>query len=579
MSIKEKVAAFLLGLKQAKEPAREQEPSLEYPEPDPPKTVVGKGFSAPVIEIAEGHPIGLLYELYRQEGNSLPALRLCLDEDGALPQEAVQRESGRIPTFLSTVCGKRLKEANGKAPKKASKGQPGEGQEDAPPPLDALPRFFLSADKLYAWVLVLPPVRGGAPLSREMLSRAMEQEGIVYGIETQTVDRLPHDGRRYFHLFLIARGKPAFDGKNGNIIEHFPREVERILKADEFNQVDYTALNLIHNVKQGEEICRLILPTEGEPGRTVLDQEIPAKGGQAVPLPKGQNTEISEDGASLIASIAGHVEYSGRGFQVKPVMDIPGNVDFSTGDINFLGDVNIAGDVLSGFTVWAMGNVHVDGVLEAGSAVEAGGDLVVVKGIWGDGTTVIRSHRSVFSKYIENSTIHVQENLQADCIVNGNVYCDGEVQVNTGRGVIMGGRIWAAKRILAKTVGSPAECRNLIELSGKPCTHFERALLRKEVKELSAELEKLESQPESQVKTSLLQKIQARISVAELKLKHLENELAQEKGVLDDPDGGRLECGVAYPGTEIVFEREVVRLRNESRQFVATVVNGEIVLM
>ena len=66
------------------------------------------------------------------------------------------------------------------------------------------------------------------------------------------------------------------------------------------------------------------------------------------------------------------------------MLDIPGNVDFSTGSINFLGDINIKGDVLSGFTVRAMGNIHVDGVIEAGSAVEAGGDLVVVKGILGD---------------------------------------------------------------------------------------------------------------------------------------------------------------------------------------------------
>ena len=93
-------------------------------------------------------------------------------------------------------------------------------------------------------------------------------------------------------------------------------------------------------------------------------------------------------------------------------MDSPGDVDFSTGYLNFLGDINIQGDVISGFTVRAMGSVHVGGVVEAGSTVEAGGDLIVVKGILGDGSTVIRSHRSLFSKYIENSTIYVRENLQ-----------------------------------------------------------------------------------------------------------------------------------------------------------------------
>ena len=61
------------------------------------------------------------------------------------------------------------------------------------------------------------------------------------------------------------------------------------------------------------------------------------------------------------------------------------------------------------------------GVIEAGSIVEAGGDLVVVKGILGDGSTVVRSQKCIFTKYIENATIYVKENLQTDCIVNGSV--------------------------------------------------------------------------------------------------------------------------------------------------------------
>ena len=79
----------------------------------------------------------------------------------------------------------------------------------------------------------------------------------------------------------------------------FSMYLEKMLR---WARVDYTALNLIHNVKQGQEICRLIKPTEGEPGRTVLDTEIPAKSGKSVPLPKGRNTEISEDGTLLVAS-------------------------------------------------------------------------------------------------------------------------------------------------------------------------------------------------------------------------------------------------------------------------------------
>ncbi|MCI8554006.1 MAG: DUF342 domain-containing protein, partial [Clostridiales bacterium] len=428
-------------------------------------------------------------------------------------------------------------------------------------------------------LIVFPPVRQGLDLSREMLYQALIEQGISYGVDTRLVDRLYRDEKRYFNLFLVARGKPAFDGKNGNIVDYFPRVSERMLEVDEYNQVDYTALNLIHNVKEGQEICRLIKATEGEPGRTVLDQEIPAKHGKSVPLPKGRNTEISEDGVLLVASIAGHVEFTGRSFQVKPVLDIPGNVDFSVGDINFLGDINIQGDVLSGFTVRAMGNIHVAGVVEAGSTVEAGGDLVVVKGILGDGSTSVQVHRSIFSKYIENSTISVRENLQTDCIINSDIYCDGEVQVQSGRGIIISGFVWAAKKISAQSIGSPSECRTAVSLGGAPCVNFEREIIQQEIKALETELEKLECQLDSQVKSSLLDKTRAKLSISEFKLQQLENKLTDVNRNPEQKDGGRLECSIAYPGTEIRFGDEMIRLRQISRQCIAKLVNGEITLM
>ena len=83
-------------------------------------------------------------------------------------------------------------------------------------------------------------------------------------------------------------------------------------------------------------------------------------------------------------------------------------MDFSTGDINFLGDVCIHGDICSGFTVRAIGNITVGGVVEA-CTVEAGGDLVVSGGVQGDNQAVIRAQRNIFAKFIENSCVYVKD--------------------------------------------------------------------------------------------------------------------------------------------------------------------------
>ena len=502
-----------------------------------------------------------------------------MDEDGVLPPELLEKEKNRLQSSLKSVCGTRLKAAKGRTRGKHSKKKAEEAPEEEPLILDARPWFYLSSDKLYAWMLVFPPVGQGEELTRDMIYQALAAQGISYGLNTALLDRAAHDRDRYFNLYLVAQGKPAFDGRNGNIVDYFPRELQRTLEVDEFGQVDYTALNLICNVKEGQEICRLIRPTEGEPGRTVLDQEVPAKSGKAVPLPKGRNTEVSEDGDALLASIPGHVEFSGRNFQVKPVLDIDGDVDFSTGNIKFVGDVNIKGDVISGFAVNAMGNVYVGGVVEAGGTVEAGGDLTVAKGILGDGSTVIRAARCIFAKYIENATIYVRENLQTDCIVNGQIYCDGEIQVCSGRGSIMGGRVWAGKRVSASAIGAKSEVKTSVALGGLPCATFEREAVREQLRELNRDLERLENQLDSPLKSTLLGKARMKLSVAELKLKQLDEDLTASKENLKDQDSGRMECGVAYAGTEINFGDEFLRLRQETHQCVAKMVCGEIGLM
>ena len=577
MSLKDKLTSLLFRSKPeatAEEEREEQGYVMEaFSEPS-----VIPGLDPSILELSADHPIRQLYTMRRKDVGYLPAIRICLDNDGSLPEDLVQREKERLKTLLTSVGTARLKQIRGKNKPKKDPKKKDAAEDDGPLSLDAMPCFFISNNKLYAWVIVLPPVNGGAELSQDMLYKAMADQRIMYGVDLRLADHLASDEAKYFNLYLIAKGKPAFDGTNGNIVDAFPRVLPRVLEVDEFDRVDYTALNLIRNVKEGEEICRLIKPTEGEPGCTVLGQEIPARSGKSVPLPKGRNTEISEDGTLLLASISGDVEFTGHSFQVKPVLDIPGNVDFSTGSINFLGDVNIRGDVLSGFTVRAMGTIQVAGVVEAGSTVEAGGDLIVVKGILGDGSTVIRSHRSIFSKYIENSTIYVRENLQTDCIINSYIYSDGEVLVRSGRGTIIGGRIWAAKKISASAVGARSECRTAVALGGLPCTNFERELVQRELKVLEMELEKLECQLDSTSKSSLLDKTRSKLTVAELKLKQLESELADLKIEADEKNKGRLECGIAYPGTEISFGDETFRVRQESRQCVATLLHGEIVL-
>lgn len=591
-------------LQESKEKIKEEQAAA--PPPPPPAAEVE-------LELPEGHALYKLCEMRVQRGKGLSSPRLRLEGREDFSQSELRKELGRLQRVLTLAANSRLKEVKAREAKAQEKadaqkalsieqGAQSAAKKDTPAgqnaqsetqktataqqntqqetqvpqiEMDAQPVIHLSADKLSAWLMVFPPIGEGKDLDRETLDKALAETGIAFGVDEELLRRLPEERNPYFSLFALAKGKPAHNGKDGQIIEHFDRVVERKFEVDEHDRVDYASLHFFQSVEAGGVICEAVLPTPGEPGRTVLDQEVPAKDGKEAPLTKGQNTEISEDGTRLLATQAGHVEYVGKTFQVKAVLEIDDNVDYSTGNINYMGDVHIRGRVCSGFSVRAAGNITVDGVVES-ATVEAGGDLIVAKGIVGNTDSIVRADGSVFAKYLENSIVHARQNLQADCIVNSEVYSDGEIQVRSGRGIIVGGRIRAAKKVSAKVVGSKSESQTRIYLGGEPCVEYERQELAAVIEEAEAELEKLEKRPNSPDKVERMKRLQFDLSVNRIKLEQMDEELAKKQEEIENLGGCRLVADIAYPGLVLTICDIKARLKQVTSMCNARLSNGEI---
>lgn len=504
------------------------------PEPSPPPD--------PGLTLPPPDPVNKLWKLYCREKGSQPAPLLKLEARPDMTEADGRGMLFQLQVALNLPAKKRLERTQ-------VKGKSGE--EPALPVLDAQAVVFVPKDGLSAWLLLFPPVGGGEELSRDDLSGALDQAQVRFGVDEALLDRIPTDRNRYFRLFHVAEGALPVHGEDGKVEELFPRVNDRSFTVDEHNRADYTSLNLFHNVEEGGVICRIHPPTAGVPGRSVLDRELPARDGRPVSVPKGRNTHFSEEGDALLASIAGQVEFSGRSFQVKPLLDIPGDVDFSTGNINFVGDVFIHGDICAGFTVRAMGSITVDGVVMS-STVEAGGDLVVTRGVQGDNQAVIKAHRSVYAKYLENCCVCAKTGLYADCVINCDVYCDGIVEVRSGRMTIIGGTIRAAQEVSAGTIGSRTECRTGVILGGLPCGEFDYGVLSQEAAEIQDELKRLERQPDSPQKLSRISKLRVKLIVAQKKLAELDKEKELLAGEKAEPEAGgarRMVCDVVYPGT------------------------------
>ena len=554
----------LFGDEPEKEPQEAQEETPQQQDPGPPPPAPRE------LTLSQDHPVCQLWSIHAFTAKRLPQPRLCLTDPPDLPlddQEA-EKELARLQSAVTDSAGRRLALLDS-----------GRASD-----LDAQVVVFTAAGGLAAWLLVYPPAGQGAEVSREMLDRALKESKVSWGVDEALLESLPQDPERYFHLFLCAWGKRAVQGVDGRVVDLFPRVLERSITVDENNRVDYTTLNFFQNVTQGDVICKLIPPTEGVEGRTVTDQPIPARDGKKAVLPKGRHTEISEDGMSLLASSSGHVEFSGRAFQVKPLLDIPANVDFSTGDINFLGDVCIHGDICSGFTVRAIGNITVGGVVEA-CTVEAGGDLVVSGGVQGDNQAVIRAQRNIFVKYLENCSVYVRDTLHTDCIINCDVYCDSLVEVRTGRMTVVGGCIRAATELNAGTVGSRAECRTEVILGGRPCETFDYDILVREIKELEQDMEKTERQPDSPNKLSRISKLRMQLLINKKKLEQFtkERDLSLAEGDEGEepppPPRRRMICDTVYPGTVLTIDNVMTRFEDRLSPCRAALDNGEIRLI
>lgn len=536
--------------------------------------------------LSHEHPFILLFEKWREQVGyaPLPHLRMDYGDDDGPVDEKLEKELSRLRRAITAVAADRLSQIPKEPEPKPSSEEEEESEaeeevEEEPPfQLDAQPIIYIAADQLAAWLVVFPPIGEGKELDRDMLDGILKESGVSFGLDTSLLDSLADAPDRYFHLFLIARGRAVVHGKDGYIEDFYKRTVKKKFEEDEHGRVDYFHLNIVQNVEKGQPICQIIPPVPGIPGRTVLDEEIACKEGKTPALPKGRNTEASEDGMQLLAVKSGRVEFSGRSFIVKSVLEIGGNVDFSTGNINFVGDVHIHGDVGSGFSVRTIGNVTIDGVVEA-AEIEAGGDLIVAKGILGDSRAMIRAHHDVYAKYMENCTVHCRGGLQTDCIVNCDVYCDGEVNVRSGRGTIIGGRIRAAQGVNAKVVGSKSESVTSIFLGGQPFADFERETLLLNIKKQEAELERLERQPDSPTRTQRMGKLRLDLSIGRMKLGQFDKELKKLKEKLEEQGGCRMKCNIAYPGVVISIGDLSMPLAKETSMLDARLVGGEICLL
>lgn len=487
---------------------------------------------------------GALLEVWRHWKQEEAPPVLSLAEEGVdlpLDKQARLRERVRLSLFLARDAKDRLS-----ALREAE-------EENARLPPSC--QVYLSENRMVAWVFLFPPSDAAEELPIELIGKAMQENGITTGVDSTAVTRLFQE-KPYFKLIPIAFGTPMVPGEDGKIVERYPRELPLEIKVDENGVADYRAINYVQIVNKGDVICDIIPPREGTPGICVDGSVVEPKKARMEKIPSGRNTVLSEDGLHLLAAQNGHLQYINREFHVRQVLEVKGDVDYSTGNVDFNGDVHISGDVRDNFSVRATGTITIDGLVEA-ATIEAGGDLLIGSGVLGNYKATLKSWGCVRVKYLENCVVYANKSVYADCIMASQVFSDDTIQVTSGRGTVIGGTLTAAYTVKARLIGSQAGRKTVVRLGELPFAEAAASSNQAELDQLREEMHHLDTEMKDLVERhgmsggAELSKAQIRKSVLALREMRLLKNKEKLNPVAPELSRCRLEASVMYPITQV----------------------------
>lgn len=347
----------------------------------------------------------------------------------------------------------------------------------------------IDESKINAVCRFYPPSTGGNLLTKDDIIAAMVREGIKYGVDETKIKQFLHN-REYCTDYVLAKATQPIQGHDAVITYHFNTDLTMKPKTNEDGSVDFHTLDIISQCKKGDLLATLMPIDYGKPGIDICGKIIkPNKVNNRV-LRHGNKITMSEDGLQLFSEVDGHVSLTDGRVFVSNTYEIAADVDSSTGDIDYDGNVVVKGNIITGFTVKAKGDIEVYGVVE-GAYIEAGGRIVLRRGMQGMNKGVLKANGNIITKFIENAEVMSGGYINTDSIMHSKVSAKGDIIVGGRRGFVTGGVIRSGTLISVKTSGSHMGTNTVLEVGIDPVILDEFKELEKQIATLKSEKERI----------------------------------------------------------------------------------------
>lgn len=358
-------------------------------------------------------------------------------------------------------------------------------------------KIFITRDELSAYLVVNLKQyhEHSSVLTKDQLKDLIEQAKIQYGIKDRELNEFISGIEKAgtFGPFLFAEGNKSRHGKDGYITYYVVDKNEK----DSEGRIDYKERDNIISVHKDEKIAKVYPPENGEDGINIYGKTFGGEDGKPVHYRVGQNVRFDELENVYYAECNGRLIIKDTLLSVSQEYIVNRDVDYSIGNIDFLGKVIIHGDIHPDFTIYGQECVEIYGLVE-NADISSDGDIII--------------HGGVYCK--RRAKVHCKGNFSAKFFSEGYLECEGDVAIereitaseikllgklDMKKGTVMGSLIMAFGGMEIGSVGSELGVKTTLRAG----VHFRLLEQRRDLEEKRSNIDERIRQIENSIKPLL----------------------------------------------------------------------------
>ncbi len=318
------------------------------------------------------------------------------------------------------------------------------------------PLFQLSKDLMTAFIVIKPLLFNYTILSSEDLYQLLTKSGITQGIDYKQLKIAKNyikNKSTEKEKIPVAQGRKPVTGTDAHL--EFQLEIGPIAGTLlENGRIDFRERKIMVPVHAGQKLAIKKPLTQGKPGMTVLGTRIAQQCGKDIEIETSGDALYNPEEETVIATADGVLSVVQKStLKVCSKLEIQGDIDYSTGNIESGNSVVVHGSVLPGFLIKAAGDLEIKGSVTS-TQVSSLANIVIKGGITGN-VSNITSAGDTDIHFIEQGEIRCKGN----CVIRkqsyySNIYTGGNILCHE-ESTVVGGELIAEKNITLGNVGAP----------------------------------------------------------------------------------------------------------------------------